>query len=275
MVSQEEKSNFYAIIRQPRKGGFPLVLEKILKFDKFINPITVVYMGDSITEGQYVDYQYRWTELVSRSLRDEFSDVISSDAIYFFNRGISNETTRQGLERFPRDVQVLKPTIITLQFGLNDCNCWDTDKGLPRVSERAYEANLVEMIARARVFGAEKIILSTNHPTLRHRVLASGTTLEDRRKEYNNIVRQVAAEEEVTLCDMESVFEALETYLYPRCFYLNQMFCISGIEGHKTYAAAIFEKLKKAIDLIVSEKIGVTRLDKSTTDEHWDARAKN
>tara|TARA_Y100001936_G_scaffold244685_1_gene285475 strand:+ start:57 stop:881 length:825 start_codon:yes stop_codon:yes gene_type:complete len=228
--------------------------EKILKFDKFINPITVVYMGDSITEGQYVDYQYRWTELVSRSLRDEFSDVISSDAIYFFNRGISNETTRQGLERFPRDVQVLKPTIITLQFGLNDCNCWDTDKGLPRVSERAYEANLVEMIARARVFGAEKIILSTNHPTLRHSVLASGTTLEDRRKEYNNIVRQVAAEEEVTLCDMESVFEGIRDLSLSEMLLPEPDVLHLSIEGHKTYAAAIFEKLKKAIDLIVSEK---------------------
>ena len=66
---------------------------------------------------------------------------------------------------------------MTLQFGLNASNCWDTDRGLPRVSEAAYEANLVEMIARARKFGARHIVLSTNHPTLRHRPLASGQTL--------------------------------------------------------------------------------------------------
>ena len=90
------------------------------------------------------------------------------------NRGVSGETTRQGLERFPNDLQQYRPDIVTLQFGLNDCNCWVSDGGLPRVSEAAYRANLREMIERARRFGARHIIMSTNHPTLRHKVLLSG-----------------------------------------------------------------------------------------------------
>lgn len=185
-----------------------------------IEPITIVFMGDSITEGQYVHHSQRWTERVTREIRAFASDLIDTDQLHFFNRGISGETTRQGLERFPRDVQVLQPNVMTLQFGLNDCNCWDTDRGLPRVSEAAYRANLLEMIARARVFGAAHIILSTNHPTLRHRKLICGQTLEERRVQYNEIVREVAREANVILCDIEKAFanvdrDQLGTMLLP------------------------------------------------------------
>ena len=38
---------------------------------------------------------------------------------------------------------------------------------MPRVSEAAFIANLIEMIERGRVFGAREIILATNHRTLR------------------------------------------------------------------------------------------------------------
>ena len=123
--------------------------------------VTVVFMGDSITEGQYVEESSRWTHLVSASLNLKY--LKSPVNLLFVSRGVSGETTRQGLERFPADVQNLQPDVMTLQYGLNDCNCWVTDRGLPRVSEPAYRANLIEMIDRARAFGAGEIVLSTNH----------------------------------------------------------------------------------------------------------------
>src|SRR4051794_36167996 len=119
--------------------------------------VTIVFMGDSITFGQYVDHELRWTSLVGNELiADHLSTPIN---FHILNRGVSGETTRQGLERFPADVQQHRPDIMTLQFGLNDCNCWVTDAGLPRVSEAAYRANLIEMIERAGRFGAGRIIL--------------------------------------------------------------------------------------------------------------------
>ncbi len=86
--------------------------------------ITIVFMGDSITEGQYVHHSLRWTELVTVHLRRKFQQD-SNDLHFFFNRGVSGETTRQALERFPRDVQHVRPDIMTLQVGLDDGNCWD------------------------------------------------------------------------------------------------------------------------------------------------------
>jgi len=218
-------------------------------------------MGDSITEGQYVHHSQRWTERVTREIRTFASDLIDTDQLHFFNRGISGETTRQGLERFPRDVQVLQPNVMTLQFGLNDCNCWDTDRGLPRVSEAAYRANLLEMIARARAFGAAHIILSTNHPTLRHRKLICGQTLEERRVQYNEIVREVAKEANVILCDIEKAFanvdrDQLSTMLLsePDVLHLSQL-------GHEKYASAIFVYIAEAVKQVIMEKRNGKKFD--------------
>jgi len=226
-----------------------------------IEPITIVFMGDSITEGQYVHHSQRWTERVTREIRSFASDLIDTDQLHFFNRGISGETTRQALERFPRDVQVLQPNVMTLQFGLNDCNCWDTDRGLPRVSEAAYRANLLEMIARARAFGAAHIILSTNHPTLRHRKLICGQTLEERRVQYNEIVREVAKEANVILCDIEKEFanidkDQLSTMLMPEpdLLHLSQL-------GHEKYASAIFAYIAEAVKQVIEEKRNGKKFD--------------
>lgn len=212
----------------------------------------MVYMGDSITEGQYVPTELRWTDIVSDNLQRKF--LPSPTNLMLVNQGISGETTRQGLERFARSVQAHQPEVMTLQFGLNDCNCWVTDRGLPRVSLGAYRENLNEMIDRARIFGAREIILSTNHPTLRRKVLLSGESLEDGRRRYNDVVRAIASEKRVTLCDIDAAFgtppdDELETLLlaYPDHLHLSPT-------GHLKYAAIIQPYIEQSIDRILSEK---------------------
>jgi lysophospholipase L1-like esterase len=212
--------------------------------------ITVVYMGDSITEGQYVHHSVRWTTVVTASLRKRFESSCS-DLHFFFNRGVSGETTRQGLERFPRDVQNARPDVVTLQFGLNDCNCWDTDNGLPRVSELAYRANLIEMIERASRFGTRHIIFSTNHPTLRHKILACGESLETRRKRYNDIVREVASTTKTTLCDIENAFNHFsETELQDMLLSEPDVLHLSA-RGHRYYAQTILPFLESAMNDVI------------------------
>ena len=171
---------------------------------------------------------------------------------HILTRGVSGETTRQGLERFPADVQQHRPDVMTLQFGLNDCNCWVTDGGLPRVSEAAYRANLIEMVTRAQHFGARRIILSTNHPTLRRKILLSGESLEDRRRRYNEHVREVAALTGVELCDIEAAFAgyddaSLSELLlpYPDLLHLSAA-------GHRCYANHIQPFVERAVAEIVS-----------------------
>src|SRR5688572_14172641 len=216
-----------------------------------IDHLTVVFFGDSISEGQYVHHSLRWAEIVSNRLKAHYAERLDPERQFHYVHGVSGETTRQGLERFPRQVQQLAPDILTIQFGLNDCNCWDTDRGLPRVSEAAYKANLAEMIDRARQFGTKQIILSTNHPTLRHRPMVSGETLEQRRTKYNEIVRDVARQAGVTLCDIEAAFafasrEQLADLLLPEPDVLHL-----SAAGHQIYADAITPALIAALQAVL------------------------
>jgi lysophospholipase L1-like esterase len=167
--------------------------------------IRVVHVGDSITFGQHIDPAVRWTSLVRDRLVARYRDT--NIAIESINSGVSGDTTRMALERFPRDVQAFEAPVVTIQFGLNDCNCWATDRGVPRVSPAAFEANLVEMIARARNFGARHVVVATNHRTLRRTVLPTGETYEEASARYTTVTRAVAKALDVQLCDVRAVFE--------------------------------------------------------------------
>lgn len=213
--------------------------------------LTVVHMGDSITFGQYLNPARRWTALIEQRLHRLFGDDVEVRA---FNRGISGETTRMGLERFPRDVQELRPDVMTLQFGLNDCNCWESDEGLPRVSETAFRANLVEMIERARRFGARGIVLSTNHRTLRRDVLPSGEVYEDGNERYSAIVRDVAHETGVDLCDIRAVFEPFDDEALARMLLAAPDLLHLSEEGNSVYADAIWPHVEQAAAAVLDEE---------------------
>jgi lysophospholipase L1-like esterase len=207
--------------------------------------IRIVHMGDSITFGQHIDPGVRWTSLVRDRLVDQYRGTkIAIDAI---NSGVSGETTRMGLERFPRDVQAFEAPIVTIQFGMNDCNFWATDRGLPRVSPAAFVANLVEMVARARNFGARHLVLATNHRTLRRALLPNGEPYEEANARYSALVREVAKEVDVELCDIRAAFDRfsdsqLEELLLgpPDQLHLSEA-------GNLVYADAIWPQIAAAV----------------------------
>lgn len=121
----------------------------------------IVCIGDSLTYGEGIESPHKWTDIVAASLPRH--EVIA--------KGVCGDTTRLGLERFPQDVQELRPDVVVIQFGLNDCNRWDTDGGeLPRVSPEAFRANLIEMKRRARKFGARRVGIVDMTPTTKESV---------------------------------------------------------------------------------------------------------
>jgi lysophospholipase L1-like esterase len=167
--------------------------------------LRLVHVGDSITFGQHIDPTVRWTSLVRDRLVDHYRHT--NILIESINSGVSGDTTRMALERFPRDVQAFEAPVVTIQFGMNDCNFWATDRGLPRVSPAAFEANLVEMVARARNFGARHVVLATNNRTLRRTKLPNGETYEEANARYTTLIRGVAKAVDVELCDIRVAFD--------------------------------------------------------------------
>lgn len=142
-------------------------------------------MGDSITAGQYVDAAAAWPSLLAGC------DVVSA--------GVSNDTTRLMLERFPRDVQETAADVVLLQAGHNDCNRWKTDLGLARVSLAAYCANVAEMIDRCRVFGMRPIWFTAT-PVVRD--IGYAVDLDD----YSRRAAQTARRAGADVVDMRAAF---------------------------------------------------------------------
>lgn len=211
--------------------------------------ITIVCMGDSITFGQHLDPKLRWSSLLHDHYDARFQD--SDIHIQVLNRGISGETTRMGLERFAADVQNASPDIMTLQFGLNDCNCWLSDRGLPRVSPAAFHANLIEMIARARQFGCRHIILSTNHPTLRRKPMLSGERYDDANARYSAIMRSVAKGTDVTLCDIRQAFAGFSDAELSRMLLPYPDHLHLSAEGNQVYYRTIFPHVEAAVEEVL------------------------
>lgn len=208
----------------------------------------VVFFGDSICYGEKVSPHKTFVVRLSEEVEKEFGG-----RFYVDNPSVSGNTTRMALERMPQAVQKLGLSLMVLQFGLNDCNFWETDRGLPRVSPEAFRCNLHEIIDRARNFGAVKIILNTNHPTSRTKNFDyCQRRYEDGNLAYNEIIRRVAGErDDCVLVDMEMSFREyldsdqslrLEDLLLDDQLHLS---CIGHEVYFRTLKPVLMEELRK------------------------------
>ena len=171
----------------------------------------VVAIGDSITAGQGLHPASAWPYQIKRH---------RIRAI-----GVPGDTTRLGLERFPAEVQSVLPKAVIIQFGHNDCNRWETDRGLPRVSTAAFASNLVEMVMRCRTFDAFPFLCSLT-PSKR-----SDDHVVDSLY-YDGLVRMVAMETNTPLIDVREDFGDDEGLLLDDGLHLS-------IDGQLRYAATV------------------------------------
>lgn len=190
----------------------------------------VIFFGDSICHGQHVSVERIFVARLAAHYHR-----LHAPAILVENRSINGNTTRQALERLSYDVTSQAPDLVFVQFGLNDCNVWATDFGQPRVTLRAYDANLREIVAKIRAASAPRIVLATNHEC------RLGGPYEARLLEYNETVRSVARDAQATLFDVRAASPP---------FLPDDMLLADGIHlseaGHEFY----FEALR---DLFVAE----------------------
>src|SRR5260370_2265513 len=211
--------------------------------------VRVVCMGDSVTFGQHISPVKRGTTHLEHHLPDRFG----ASKVDVINRGVSGETTRMGLERFPASVQNEEPDAVTIQFGMNDCNCWQTDHGLPRVRLTAFRENLIEMVERSRKFGAREVILATNHRTIRLSPMVSGEAYEEANARYSEALREVAHVTESHLCDIQPAFPELpDRELDPMLLPAPDLLHLSE-EGNRFYAGVITPFVERAVDAVMAE----------------------
>jgi lysophospholipase L1-like esterase len=211
----------------------------------------VLFFGDSICNGQGIAVHRGWVTRLSQSLSDLGQRL--GTPIVVTNSSVNGRTTRQALESMPYEVQAHAPEVLIVQFGMNDCNIWDSDRGNPRVSPKAFGANLMEIIQRARTFGAKSIFLHTNHPTGRDQTPCPHTsvTYEEQNRAYNGIIRSVArsAGAGVFFNDIELVFHEtmggdrrrLLQLVLPDLLHLSE-------EGHDLYCNVVYPTIAGHIE---------------------------
>jgi lysophospholipase L1-like esterase len=223
--------------------------------------IKVAFLGDSICTGYGVSVHDGWVNRVSTVLAREYPGVV------VLNSSVNGRTTRQALEIMPYEIQSHPPDVLVVQFGMNDCNRWDTDKGLTRVSALAFKANMAEIIQRALTFGVRRIFVNTNHVTgLDFRKMSNHVwTYQDGNRRYNEIVREcvswtydkVAGDQKILLNDIELAFEKYIEYIDRSGSYdrkkLLSLLCPKpdllhlSVTGHELYFKTTYPSICEAI----------------------------
>ena len=110
----------------------------------------IVILGDSLSAGYGIALADSWPELL-RSRLSQKGHVYN-----VINASISGETTGGGLNRFPRTIEVNKPSVVVLELGGND--------GLRGYPIEQIRQNLLAMSNLAQASGAIVVIAGMEIP---------------------------------------------------------------------------------------------------------------
>ena len=219
-------------------------------------PIKVTFFGDSTCVGQGVSLYQGWVTKIAKYF-DDYGQKLNRE-ILVSNSSINGRNSRQALEDMPYHIQSQGVDILIVQFGLNDCNYWATDRGLPRVSLAGFVENLREIISRGERFGASSILLNNNHPTSRDKAIMVGTsmTYEASNATYNAAIRKLAADLPpfVRFQDVESFFKANINEQQPIEKFLLSDGLHPSVAGHEQYFRLMCPIIQDAADAVILAK---------------------
>ncbi len=188
-------------------------------------PVTIAFIGDSITQGCFevyyktptqLDTIYEYKNAFPTRVREMLAILYPNVQVNIINSGISGDTVTRGLERLERDVLRYAPDLVVVGYGANDCNLGGED------GVTMYTEGLRSMFRRIRACGAEAIYLTEGpfcaktSPTVtdeRLKLLAKKfSDLENRGVlgRYFAAGKRVAAENDVACCDVYSAWKTLE-----------------------------------------------------------------
>jgi lysophospholipase L1-like esterase len=112
---------------------------------------SLVFFGDSITQGGDVPPDWRWTARFGRHL----TAYAAGRAMRCVNAGLGGTSSSVGRERFERDVLVRRPNAVTILFALND----------KKLDDRTFVANHEFFIEALRARNAEPVLFTSNMNT--------------------------------------------------------------------------------------------------------------
>lgn len=156
----------------------------------------IAFFGDSITQAGAKPGGY--CRLIDEALQKEKPD----HEVKVVYAGISGHKVPNLQARLERDVLSKSPTVVFIYIGINDV--WHSTRGKGTPKDQ-FESGLRELITKITDAGA-KIVLCT--PSTIGEKTDGSNKLDPMLEEYAAISRKVAADTNVTLCDLRKAFIA-------------------------------------------------------------------
>lgn len=122
----------------------------LILFSSHVFAETILFLGDSLTEGYQLSKEEAFPSLIERELKKTRTDI------KVINGGVSGATSASGLKRLSW-YKKAKPEIMVLALGAND--------GLRGTKPEATEKNLTEIIEQARKLDMTVILVGMKMPT--------------------------------------------------------------------------------------------------------------
>ena len=189
-------------------------------------PVTMVFLGDSVTHGCFeiyqsgpneIDTEYRPSRAYHHLLKGMIEDVFPSCPVNVIDAGISGDSAQGGLARLERDVISFRPDLAVVCFGLNDV-CGGPEKlgdyidSMRRIFQ-ALRREDIETISQSPNMIGTRLLEEETNPFLRE-VIASVIRFQNdgTMDLYMNALSELCREEGVPLCDCYSQWKKLHNY---------------------------------------------------------------
>jgi acyl-CoA thioesterase-1 len=167
-----------------------------------------LFFGDSITYGEYDGLFGGWVDLLKRYALQKYSDENKNEVI-LFNLGIGGETTEGLVKRIPHEMKARNSSdgnIIFIAYGANDLAVKD---GQQMVSSNQFRANIETAVQDAELYSKDIYLISilpiSENIDSKISVTGKIRTNEDVLL-YNEILRDIAAENSLNYVDFHSAF---------------------------------------------------------------------
>ncbi|MEJ5049483.1 GDSL-type esterase/lipase family protein [Chryseobacterium culicis] len=167
-----------------------------------------LFFGDSITYGEYDGVFGGWVDILKRYALQQFHEG-NGDELILFNLGIGGETTEGLLKRIPHELDARNSpdgNIVFLSYGANDLA---VKEGIQMVNPEKFRNNIKKAVEYARRFSNEIYLVSI----LPFSQKIDGVVVSSGKKRinedvvaYNQILKNIAAEDSLTYIDFYSAF---------------------------------------------------------------------
>ena len=236
------------------------IAQRIAEKNKNANanrPITMAFLGDSVTHGYFELYQSGPKDIGSECrpsrayhhiLKKMIEDVFPECPINVIDAGVGGDNARGGLARLERDVISFKPDLAVVCFGLND-SCSGMEK-LPdyiaamRSIFKELKRNDIEAICMSPNMIGTRLLEEDTNPFIRG-ILASiiKYQIDGTMDMYMSALSEMCEEEGVPFCDCYAQWKKLYSYGADVTRLLANHVNHPSETMHELFARALFNKI--------------------------------